>query len=108
MNAQQKKAKVALLAFAKSKGHKVLSISHVHAYAFFVGYVAAACGVVKLNWLESESQITENSKQHPLRVIHNYQNKYFDNELKEGDACYFGYMGTLTEGAYIACKIPNE
>jgi hypothetical protein len=108
MNSQQKKAKTVLLNFAKSKGHNVKAISHVHAYAFFVGYVAAACGVVKLNWLESEPQVLDNQKKHPLRVITNYQNKYFDNELKEGDACYFGYMSTPTEGTYIACKIPNE
>jgi hypothetical protein len=108
MNAQQKKAKTALLKFAKSKGHNVKSISHVHAHAFFIGYSAPACGILKLNWLESEPQLLGSEKKYPLRVIYNFEGKYFDNDLKEGDACYFGYMSTPTEGTYIGCKIPNE
>lgn len=108
MNAQQKKAKAALMAFAKSKGHTVLKISHVHAHAFFIGYAAAACGIFKINWLESEPQCAERNRKYPYEIIHNYQGKYFDENLKEGDACYYGYMSTSTEGTHIVCRIPNE
>lgn len=109
MNNAQTQAKKALLAFAKAQGHNVRSIRHIHSHAFFVGYCAPASAIFKQNYLDSEPQVKDFTKKYPYTVITNFgSNAYFDTALKEGDACYTGYMNTDTSGIIIACAIPID
>lgn len=103
-------AKKALLEFAKRNNHNVKSINHIHPRAFFVGYAAPKCGIFKQNYLDSEPQVKDFTRQYPYQVIHNisYDRKEFDESLKEGDACYMGYISTPSYGTIIACSIPKE
>jgi hypothetical protein len=105
-----RKARKALMKFAKDNGHSVQSLNHVHPRAFFVGYAAPKCGIFKQNYLDSQPHNKEFTRQYPYQVIHNtfYDRKEFDESLKEGDACYMGYISTASYGTIIACSIPKE
>jgi hypothetical protein len=106
----QQKAKSALLEFAKRNKHEVKSITHIHPHAFFVGYAAQKCGIFKQNYLDSEPHVRQRVEKYPYHIIHNisFDRNEFDESLKEGDACYMGYISTPTYGTIIACSIPKE
>lgn len=76
---------------------RVGRVRHVHARGVVVGYAAPLCLVVRLDGRESEKHMREWQRKYPLSTVHK-----FDTNLREGDACYYGYVSTGTGGEPVA------
>ncbi len=87
---------------AKKKWKLISKPRHVHPRSYVVGYAASKCLIVARCWADSEPQTMEWNKQHPLEIVHE-----FDETLKAGDWCATAYVSTTGFGQPVAIHIPS-
>lgn len=85
---------------SKNKIKIVSPVRHVHPRSYVVGHAAPGCLIVAECWADSETQMREFTRKHPLTTI----NK-FDASLKGGDWCITAYISTLGSGERVAVPI---
>ena len=98
---QKREAAAAVKAWCKKNKIKLVGeVRHVHPRSYVIGRVAPLCLIVAECWADSEPQMLELTRQHPLTTVHT-----FDPSLKTGDWCITAYISTLGTGERVAVPI---
>lgn len=88
MASNLKKAATAAVAnWCKKAKKPAITIRHVHPRAYVIGRAAPRCLVVAVPWQDSEPQLRDFDRAHPLQVIHT-----FDDALDAGQWCATAYV----------------
>ena len=104
MTKQQREAVAAVKAWCKKNKLKLLSPPrHVHPRAYVVGHAAPMCLIVAECWADSESQLRQWNRKHPLRTVNE-----FDSSLKAGDWCITAYITTAGHSQPIAIPLKEQ
>jgi hypothetical protein len=99
----QRAASAAVKAWCKQARIKLTGdVRHVHPRSYVVGRVAPSCLIVAECWADSEPQMLESTRQHPLTMVHT-----FDPSLNAGDWCITAYISTPGTGERVAVPIPE-
>jgi hypothetical protein len=97
----QREASAAVEAWCKFNKIKLIrKPSHVHPRSYVVGLAAPACMIVAECWADSEPQMKDFNRKHPLRTVHR-----FERSLKPGDWCITAYVCTDNWQECVAIKI---
>lgn len=101
---QQREATAAVKAWCKKNQIKLFGeVRHVYPRSYVVGRTAPLCLVVAECWADSEPQVMEFNRHHPLATIYN-----FDPSLKAGDWCITAYITTSGTGERVAVPIGSR
>jgi hypothetical protein len=101
---QQREAVAAVKAWCKKNKVKLVGgVRHVYPRSYVVGHAAPLCLIVAECWADSEPQVFEFNRKHPLATIYR-----FDPSLKAGDWCITAYITTAGTGERVAVPIKER
>ena len=83
----KKAAADAVRAWCKKNGGAATVVRHIHPRAFVIGKAAPRCLIVSRPWQDSEKNLQEFDRAHPLVVLHT-----FDASLDAGLWCATDYV----------------
>jgi hypothetical protein len=98
----QREAVAAVKAWCKKNREGVCAVRRVFPRSYVVGHAAPLCLIVAECWADSDPQVLEFNRKHPLATIY-----AFDPSLKAGDWCITAYISTPGMGERIAIRIPE-